>query len=90
MESTTRSEKKSGDKKVPQDSVTMGLPQLNRNEDTMGRKKYTIEGQARHTHFTWEQRLQLQYHYTRANGYKKLRSALILVYRGQLCTRLRR
>jgi hypothetical protein len=46
----------------------MGLPQLNRNEDTMGRKKYTIEGQARHTHFTWEQRLQLQYHYTGANG----------------------
>jgi hypothetical protein len=56
----------------------MGLPQLNRNEDTMGRKKYTIEGQARHTHFTWEQRLQLQYHYTGANGYKKLRSPLLL------------
>jgi len=44
----------------------------------MGRRKCIIEGQARHTHFTWEQRIQLQYHYTGTNGYKKLRSPLML------------
>jgi hypothetical protein len=50
----------------------------NQGGSTMGRGKLIIEGQARHTHFTWEQRIQLQYYYTGTNGYKKIRSPVVL------------
>lgn len=63
--------KEENNKKVPQASITIGFAQLNRNEDTMVRKKLTIEDKTQHTHFTWEQRLQLQYYYTGGNTYKK-------------------
>ena len=65
-------------KEVPRASVTMGLTQLKRNEDTMGRKKLIIENQGRHSHFTWEQRIQLQYYHTGTNGFKRIRSPLLL------------
>ncbi len=44
----------------------------------MGRSKLTIENTCRYTHFTWEQRLQLQYHYTGAGKYKKITSPTVL------------
>jgi len=70
--------KKQEDEKVPRASATLGLPQLNGSEDTMGRTKLIIENRGRHTHFTWEQRLQLQYHHNGTNGYQKIRSPLVL------------
>jgi transposase, IS30 family len=64
-------------KKVPQISVMIESPQHNR-EVTMGRVKLTIDNTCRYTHFTWEQRLQLQYHYTGAGKYKKITSPTVL------------
>jgi IS30 family transposase len=64
-------------KKVPRISAMIKLRHKNQ-EVTMGRVKLIIEGHARHTHFTWEQRIQLQYYYTGTNGYKKIRSPMLL------------
>lgn len=36
----------------------------------MGRKKLSIESVCRHTHFTWGERLTLQYHYGGTNKYQ--------------------
>ena len=44
----------------------------------MGRTKLTIEDHAHHSHFTWDQRIQMQYYYAGANGYEKIRSPLLL------------
>jgi hypothetical protein len=54
--------------KVPQVSAKMKLPQQNLREDTMGRNKLTIENIARHTHFDWDQRIQMQYYYAGMDG----------------------
>jgi IS30 family transposase len=70
--------KKEKDKEVPRNSVTMGYPQLNRNEGSMGRKKLSIENASRHSHFTWEERLQPQYYHNGVNGYPHIRSARVL------------
>ena len=70
-----RTDKKT--KKVPQISAMIELPH-NNQEVTMGREKLTIENTCRYTHFTWEQRLQLQYHYTGAGKYKKITSPTVL------------
>ncbi len=69
---------KSGKKnKVPWCSITMVLPELS-NEVTMGRKKLTIKSVCKHTHFTWEERLALQYHYSGTNRYQKITSPTLL------------
>lgn len=44
----------------------------------MGRKKLTTDNQPRRTHFTWAERLQLQYYWAGSNGYQKTRSAVQL------------
>ena len=67
-------------KKVPRTSVTMGVSELKVNEGTMGRKKLSIEPVCKHTHFTWGERLTLQYHYAGTNKYQKIRSPTLLGY----------
>jgi len=44
----------------------------------MGRKKLIIEPVYRHTHFTWGERLTLQYHHGGTNRYQKIRSPTLL------------
>jgi IS30 family transposase len=44
----------------------------------MGRKKLIIETVCKHTHFTWGERLTLQYHYGGANKYRKIQSPTLL------------
>jgi IS30 family transposase len=82
MKCTPKSEEKKKAKKnekVPQISAMIeSQKHNNQGGSTMGRGKLIIEGQARHTHFTWEQRIQLQYYYTGSNGYKKIRSPMLL------------
>ena len=70
--------KEKKNKEVPWTSVTMGLPQLNSNEGTMGRKKLNIKNSAHHSHFTWEERIQLQYYHNGSNGYPRIRSPKVL------------
>jgi len=65
-------------KEVPRTSVTMELRPTKSNEGTMGRPKLTIEDHAHHSHFTWDQRIQMQYYYAGANGYEKICSPLLL------------
>ncbi len=47
-------------KEVPRTSVTMELRPTKSNEGTMGRPKLTIEDHAHHSHFAWDQRIQMQ------------------------------
>jgi len=56
----------------------MGLNELNANEEAMGRTKLSIEPVCRHTHFTWGERLVLQYHYGGTNNYQKIQSPTLL------------
>ena len=58
----------------------MGVSELKVNEGTMGRKKLSIEPVCKHTHFTWGERLTLQYHYAGTNKYQKIRSPTLLGY----------
>jgi len=44
----------------------------------MGRKKLIMEPVCKHTHFTWGERLTLQYHYTGSKKYQKIRSPTLL------------
>jgi len=70
---------KSGiEKRVPWTSATLGLTELKSNEGPMGRKKLIIEPVYRHTHFTWGERLTLQYHHGGTNRYQKIRSPTLL------------
>ena len=46
----------------------MKLSQQHLREDTMGRNKLTIENITRHTHFDWDQRIQMQYYYAGMNN----------------------
>jgi len=58
-----------------------GILCLNTNKkdkETMGRKNLTLENTPRGSHFTWDERLRLQYHYCGSNGYEKIRSPLLL------------
>ena len=71
----TKKEKK---EKVPQISAKMKLPRHNQSEKTMGRNKLTIEHTNRYTHFTWGERLKLQYYYTGTNKYRKTTSPTLL------------
>ena len=56
----------------------MGLTELNHNEEAMGRKKLSIESVSKHTHFTWGERLAMQYHYSGTNKYQKITSPTLL------------
>nr|WP_319472213.1 hypothetical protein [uncultured Sphaerochaeta sp.] len=39
----------------------------------MGRRQLTLEKHCRGSHFTWGERLKLQYYYAGSNGYRKER-----------------
>jgi hypothetical protein len=65
-------------KEVPRTSVTMHFEQTKSNEGTMGRNKLTIESACKHTHFTWGERLEMQYHYNGTNKYQKITSPTLL------------
>jgi len=56
----------------------MGLTELKATEGTMRRKKLSIELVCKHTHFTWGERLTLQYYSTGTNKYQKVRSPTLL------------
>jgi IS30 family transposase len=56
----------------------MGLSELTAHEGIMGRKKLSIESACKHTHFTWGERLALQYHYSGTNRYQKITSPTLL------------
>ncbi len=55
---------------------------LSKNQEehggTMGRKQFTLEEHCKGSHFTWAERLQLQYYYAGTNGYRKERSSTVL------------
>ncbi len=79
MNSNIKCPLKSGiEKRVPWTSATLGLTELKSNEGPMGRKKLIIEPVYRHTHFTWGERLTLQYHHGGTNRYQKIRSPTLL------------
>ncbi|WP_320129629.1 hypothetical protein [uncultured Sphaerochaeta sp.] len=44
----------------------------------MGRRKLTLGRHCKGSHFTWGERLKLQYHYAGSNGYSKERSPTVL------------
>ena len=44
----------------------------------MGRTKLIIETGCKHTHFTWGERLLLQYYSNGTNGYKKITSPTVM------------
>ena len=44
----------------------------------MGRSKLNIKTKCKHTHFTWEDRLLLQYHHNGTNRYEKIISPTLL------------
>ena len=44
----------------------------------MGRKHLTLKQHCRGSHFTWAERLKLQYYWTGSNGYRKIRSHTLL------------
>ena len=44
----------------------------------MGRTQLTLKGHCRRSHFTWDERLALQYYYTGTNGYQRIRSPTML------------
>lgn len=69
-----------GDKKISHGNrVIIGLP-LNHDKqgDTMGRRQLTLGKHCRGSHFTWGERLKLQYYYAGSNGYRKERSPTVL------------
>jgi IS30 family transposase len=50
----------------------------NRHGDTMGRRKLTLGKHCKGSHFSWGERLKLQYYYAGSNGYRKERSPTVL------------
>lgn len=63
---------------VPRTSDIVSLEETNNTEVPMGRKKINIETGCKHTHFKWEERLVLEYHYNGKNRCKKITSPKIL------------
>ena len=45
--------------------------------DTMGRRKLTLGKHCKGSHFSWGERLKLQYYYAGSNGYRKERSPTV-------------
>ena len=64
-------------KKVPQNSANIKLTTTYK-ESSMGRVKLNINNIPRKAHFTWDERLLLQYYYCGSNGYPKMRSPILL------------
>ena len=59
--------------------ATIGLSTNHRHtEENMGRKHLTLKQHCRGSHFTWAERLKLQYYWTGSNGYRKIRSHTLL------------
>lgn len=56
----------------------MVLAEHNSNEAPMGRHKLSLEPACKHTHFTWGERLRLQYQSTGTNKYQKISSPTLL------------
>lgn len=65
-------------KQVPQKPVTIVLEEQKSSEVTMGRRKLTINTACKHTYFTWDERLILQYYYNGTNKYQKITSPTLL------------
>lgn len=63
---------------IPQMPDIVSLLQKTDNEATMGRSKLIIQTRSKNTHFTWDERLLLQYHYTGTNHYEKITSPTVL------------
>ena len=63
---------------VPQGSDIVSEPPQNYKEVPMGRSKLSIKTGCKHTHFTWGERLLLQYHYNGTNRYEKITSPTLL------------
>ena len=60
--------------KVPQTSDIMEKSKIHNTEEVVGRRKSTIKTACRHTHFTWEERLKLEYFYEGKGKYSKTTS----------------
>ena len=59
--------------------ATIGLSTNHRHtEENMGRKHLTLKQHCRGSHFTWAERLKLQYYWSGSNGYRKIRSHTLL------------
>ena len=65
-------------KKVPQNSGIISFAKQKNTEESMGRSKLIIKTGCYNTHFTWDERLKLQYHYNGTNNYTKITSPTIL------------
>ncbi|MDC7125861.1 MAG: IS30 family transposase, partial [Spirochaetales bacterium] len=65
-------------KKAPWQNVIISLQKRKNNRNTMGRNKLIIEKACKNTHFTWYERLRLQYYHNGTNGYPKTTSPLLL------------
>ena len=63
---------------VPQGSDIVSVPPQNYKEVPMGRSKLIIKTGCKHTHFTWGERLLLQYYSSGTNGYIKITSPTLL------------
>lgn len=44
----------------------------------MGRRQLTLRVHCKRSHFSWDERMRLQYYYAGSNGYRKERSPTIL------------
>ena len=64
--------------KVPQISDIIDVAKQNHTEVSMGRSKLIIKTGCNNTHFTWGERLKLQYHYNGTNNYSKITSPTLL------------
>ncbi len=63
---------------VPQGSDIVSVPPQNYKEVPMGRSKLIIKTGCKNTHFTWGERLLLQYYSNGTNGYEKITSPTVL------------
>ena len=64
--------------KVPWTSDIVSLLKKTDRGVSMGRSKLIIKTRCKHTHFSWEERLLLQYHYNGTNRYEKITSPTLL------------
>lgn len=63
---------------VPRTSDIVSLRKKTDRGGSMGRSKLSIKTGCKHTHFTWGERLLLQYYYNGTNGYEKIKSPTLL------------
>jgi len=55
--------------------------------ETMGRRKLTLGRHCKGSHFSWGERLRLQYYYAGSNGYRKERNPTVLGAIFQKCAK---